>query len=248
MSASNRHFFSPLPVLRFTPSFSSPLLLSVCLPCSWLWNNAATFAEIILLHNLSNCSGCGRGVSAAPLARPTAPMSVDLNETLRYSYIVTGTVLLRKRRERGRERERRGWRTRGGNECGWGGCETTGRWRWAWLKQWARTKQDEIAVKRPPPLPAQSSAQHVPPDCPSGSENGLHFDNGRRQSQRSRQLLICAASYQWGRSFTPALLIKKSLSALYPLNKRRLQSQAEHTSECSSKTVLNIFVSIKLFQ
>ena len=78
----------------------------------------ATFAEIILLRKLSNCSGCGRGVSAAPLAWPTAPMSLDLNETLRYSYNLTGRARLRKTEERrGEERrgeERRGEERRGG--------------------------------------------------------------------------------------------------------------------------------------
>lgn len=33
----------------------------------------------------------------ALLPRPTAPMSVDFNETLQYSYKLTGTVLLGKK-------------------------------------------------------------------------------------------------------------------------------------------------------
>lgn len=54
-------------------SVSAQLVLLVCLPCSWLRNNAATFAEIILLCKMSNCSGCGRGVAAALLPGPQLP-------------------------------------------------------------------------------------------------------------------------------------------------------------------------------
>lgn len=61
--------------------------------CSRLRNNTATFAEIILLRKMSNCSGCGRGVSAAPLPGPQLPSSVDFNETLQHSYKLTRTVL-----------------------------------------------------------------------------------------------------------------------------------------------------------
>lgn len=36
-------------------------------------------------------------MAAALLPRPTAPMSVDFNETLQYSHKLTGTVLLGKK-------------------------------------------------------------------------------------------------------------------------------------------------------
>lgn len=108
--------------------------------------------------------------------------SVRSSSCLAHSSHVLGfkwnsTVFIEPDRERS---ARKTWaEERRGKDRG-GGHKATGRWRWAWQKQWARTKQDENAIKRVHPSTPYAAffkqcwARHVPQDCPRGFENGLY--------------------------------------------------------------------------
>lgn len=135
------------------------------------------FAEIILLRKLSNCSGCGRGVSAAPLAlaHSSHVLGFKWNSAV-FIQPDREELGLENRGGEGEEEERRG------EERG-DGCETTGRWRWAWQKAVSQNQAGWKCYKKSPTLRPPFSlfffffkqrwARHAPPDCPSVSENGL---------------------------------------------------------------------------
>lgn len=234
----------------------------------------------------------------------------------------------RRKEEKGGEEEKR-WREKGGGEWIWDNREMEMSMTKAVSQNQAGWKCYKKSPPLHPPIPLfckQRWAWHVPPDCPSGSENGLYGAkspgkgytriNGRSVNcSRLRSffffllfsLLLCHLEPCWlqwrsaegarrldannrhrwnrerlywqkcslhfvpsffiwtmgrdgvreadnywyllpairegeternrGRSSTPTLLIKNSLSAPCSLNKRQSHSHTEHTHEHKAKTV-----------
>ena len=134
----------------------------------------ATFAEIILLRKLSNCSGCGRGVSAAPLALAHS------SHVLGFKW--NSAVFIQP------DREELGLENRGG-EGEEEEEERRGKGGWMWddrememsmTKAVSQNQAGWKCYKKSPTLRPplffffqQHWARHAPPDCPSVSENAL---------------------------------------------------------------------------